>query len=175
MKKSTTINMVISALFIAIGILLPQMFHSLGMSGTIFLPMHIPVLLCGLICGWRYGALVGIIIPLFSSVLTGMPPIYPVGVSMAFELAAYGAASGILSKKTNTMVALLVSMALGRIVSGLATLILLSLSGKVFALQAFLTGAFVTALPGIILQIILIPIIMLGLKKSKIIDKVISA
>ncbi|MEG3041536.1 MAG: ECF transporter S component, partial [Clostridium sp.] len=105
MKKSTTINMVISALFIAIGILLPQMFHSLGMSGTIFLPMHIPVLLCGLICGWRYGALVGIIIPLFSSVLTGMPPIYPVGVSMAFELAAYGAASGILSKKTNTMVA----------------------------------------------------------------------
>lgn len=175
MKTTTTISMVISALFIALGILLPITFHSLGISGFVFLPMHIPVLLCGLICGWRYGALVGIIIPLLSSVLTGMPPIYPTSVSMAFELAAYGAASGILSKKTNTMVALLVSMALGRVVSGLANVILLSLSGKAFALETFLTGAFVTALPGIILQIVLIPIIMIGLKKSKIIDKVISA
>lgn len=175
MKKTTTINMILSALFIALGIVLPMAFHSLGMAGTIFLPMHIPVLLCGFICGWRYGVLAGIITPLLSSIFTGMPPLYPVGVSMCIELATYGGIAGFLSSKTSTIVSLIGAMLVGRVAAALANIVLLSLAGNSFVLQAFLTSTFVTALPGILIQLILIPAIMLGLKKSNILNKVMTA
>lgn len=175
MKKTTTINMILSALFIALGIILPMAFHSLGMAGSIFLPMHIPVLLCGFICGWRYGILAGIITPLLSSIFTGMPPLYPIGISMCFELATYGGMAGFLSSKTNTIVSLLGAMIAGRASAALATIILLGLTGKSFVLPAFLTSTFVTAIPGIIIQLILIPAIVLGLKKSNILNKVMTA
>lgn len=170
MKKSSTFNIILAGFFIALGVLLPVAFHSLGLAGSIFLPMHIPVILAGLICGPIYGAGVGFIVPFLSSVTTGMPPIYPVAVFMAFELAAYGALSGYLIKKANVYVALLGAMLGGRVVLGVAQGILLGFFGNGFALSGFITGAFVTALPGIIVQIILIPLIYIGLKKGKVID-----
>lgn len=173
MKKSSTLKLVLAGFFTAIGIALPVAFHALSLSGSIFLPMHIPVLLCGLICGWKYGLVTGVIIPFLSSILTGMPPIYPVAISMAFELATYGAVIGLLSKKTNTIVALIVSMLSGRAVLGIANVILLSLSGKTYAWPAFISGAFVTAMPGIIIQLILVPAIFAVLKKSKQLERVI--
>ena len=175
MKKQTTINMILSALFIALGVTFPIAFHSLGLAGPIFLPMHIPVLLCGLICGWKYGALVGFTVPLLSSMFTGMPVLFPIGITMCFELCTYGAVAGLLANKKNIFVSLICSMITGRVVSGIANVILLSLSGKGFVLNSFLAGAFITALPGIIVQLILIPVIMMALKKAKILNKVMTA
>jgi len=137
-----------------------------------FLPMHIPVLLCGLVCGWRYGMITGIIVPIISSFLTGMPPLYPVGIAMALELAAYGAIIGILSERMNVIAALVGAMLGGRVVLGISNVILMGLAGKSYAFSAFIAGAFVTALPGIILQLILIPAIYLILEKSNLLKKV---
>ena len=159
MKKSTTLPLVLAAMFTALGVLLPIALHPFGVTGQALLPMHIPVLLCGFLIGWKYGALVGFIVPLLSSLFTGMPPAYPVGISMALELAAYGFFAGII-------VSLVGSMLAGRAVMGIANLVLLGISGKPYLFSTFLTGAFVTALPGIILQLILIPAILLALKKA---------
>ncbi|MGL6174778.1 MAG: ECF transporter S component, partial [Cellulosilyticaceae bacterium] len=141
MKKQTTVGLILAALFTALGVLFPMVFHAFGMGGPIFLPMHIPVLLCGLICGWRYGGLVGLIVPFLSSILTGMPPIYPVAVYMAIELITYGIVSGVLIKKYNTLVALIGAMLVGRMVLGIGQFVILGLSGKVFGLAGFLTSA----------------------------------
>lgn len=173
MKKSSTQRLVLAGLFTAIGIALPVAFHALSLSGSVFLPMHIPVLLCGLICGWRYGLVTGIIIPLLSSFITGMPPIYPVAVAMAFELSTYGAVIGLLSKKTNVFASLIIAMLSGRAVLGIANVILLSLSGKTYAWSVFISGAFITALPGIIVQLILVPLIFTVLQKNKYLERVI--
>lgn len=167
MKKSSTQRLVLAGLLTAVGIALPVAFHALSLSGSIFLPMHIPVLLCGLICGWKYGLAAGAVVPLLSSILTGMPPLYPVATAMAFELATYGAVIGLASKKTNTFVALIIAMLSGRAVLGVSNVVLLSLSGKSYAWSAFISGAFVTALPGIIIQLILIPLIYAAVQKNR--------
>lgn len=172
MKKNTTRQLILAALFTALGVILPTAFHSIGMAGPIFLPMHIPVLLCGLIVGWQYGALVGLIVPFISSILTGMPPIYPMAVYMAFELATYGMVSGLLSKKYSSLISLVGAMIFGRVVLAIVQFIIMGFSGNAFVLNTFLTSSFVTALPGIIVQIILIPIIMFALKKSGVLNKV---
>ena len=88
--KQTTQNFVLAAMFMALGLVLPFLTGQIQQIGNMLLPMHLPVLVCGLICGWQYGAVVGFVLPLLRFVLFGMPPIYPMGVSMAFELAAYG-------------------------------------------------------------------------------------
>ena len=158
-------KLVQSALFVAIGILLPMVFHSIQGAGAIFLPMHIPVLICGLYCGYKYGALCGLITPLLSSLLTQMPPIYPTGVAMTLELMTYGTISGLLHKKYNVFLSLILSMLAGRAVSGIANTILFGLAGKPYGLETFLTASFVKALPGIVIQLIFIPIIVTLLEK----------
>lgn len=172
MKKNATLKLVLASLFTALGLLIPSVFHMFSLGGPIFLPMHIPVLLCGLICGWQYGILVGFIVPLLSSAFTGMPPMFPFAVSMAVELAAYGAVAGLLSKKYNVFISLVGAMLAGRAVSGVATAVLMGVAGKPFMLSGFLTGAFATALPGIIIQLVAIPLIMVALDKSKVLEKV---
>lgn len=151
-------KMSISALFLALGLLLPTAFHIFTPNaGAILLPMHIPVLLCGFICGPIYGALIGIMTPLLSSMLMGMPPLYPTAIAMVFELMTYGWLSGWLMKRYQIYVSLLFTMISGRIVSGLMNLILLSYMGKAYTLELFLGAAIVTAIPGILLQLVLIP------------------
>ena len=166
-----TKKLVISGLLLALTLLLPFLTGQIPQIGQMLSPMHIPVLLCGFICGWPYGLVVGLIAPLLRSILFQMPPMYPVAVSMAFELAAYGLFSGLfykyLPKKTiNIYVSLILSMLIGRIVWGIA-MYFITLSKSEFSFQLFLTGAFVKTLPGIILHILLIPAILIPLKKSK--------
>lgn len=170
----TTKKLVLSGLFIALGLILPIFTHAIGL-GTNVLPMHLPVLICGFVCGWPYGLTVGVITPLLSSVMTGMPPIFPVALAMALELAAYGAMAGLLYKafpKKNVFiyVSLIISMIFGRVIWGTAMLAFLGLSGKAFTWAAFMGGAFVESLPGIVIQIILIPILIIALKKAKLIE-----
>ncbi len=169
MKNFKTQRIVLAGLFTALGLVLPIAFHSLTISGAVFLPMHIPVLLTGLVCGWQFGLIVGIIVPLLSSIMTGMPPIYPVAVAMAFELAAYGIVIGLVSRKANTIVALIAAMITGRVVLGIANVILLNMAGKSYAWSMFISGAFVTAFPGIVIQLILVPLIYTVLQKNKLI------
>ena len=184
-KQSRGIRkLVLSAMFMAIGLVLPFITGQIQQVGNMLLPMHIPVLLCGLICGWQYGAVVGFILPLLRYVLFGMPPIFPTGVSMTFELAAYGAVIGLimqqLSKKNtvgtgkkyvlNLYLALIGAMLAGRIVWGLVRFILARATIQPFTLEMFMAGAFLTAVPGIIVQLILIPGIMAALKRAGVLN-----
>ncbi|BDF59363.1 membrane protein [Christensenellaceae bacterium] len=165
--KNETKKLVAAALCLAAGMLLPMVFHAFGAAaGQVFLPMHIPVLVCGLICGWKYGGICGFILPLLSSFATGMPPLYPVGVVMMFELCTYGIVSGIMYRRTNVYVSLIVAMLAGRAVSGVLNTILLGMAGTPYSFEIFLTNAFVVALPGIAIQIVVIPVLVLLLKKT---------
>lgn len=134
--------------------------------------MHIPVLLCGLICGWQYGATVGFILPILRYVMFGMPPIYPTGISMAFELAAYGAIAGFLYARSRwqCIVALyrclVIVMVGGRLVWGAVMVLLFGMAGNAFTWQAFMAGAFLNAIPGVVLQFVLIPAIMVALDRT---------
>lgn len=177
-------KLVLSAMFMAIGLVLPFITGQIQQIGNMLLPMHIPVLLCGLICGWQYGAIVGFILPLLRYALFGMPPIFPTGVSMTFELAAYGAVIGLmmqwLSRKNTTgngknyvlnlYLALIGAMLAGRIVWGLVRFILAQATMQPFTLEMFMAGAFLTAIPGIIVQLILIPGIMAALKRAGVLN-----
>ena len=171
MKKINTTRLIYAAICIAIGILLPQINKMIPVAniGAILSPMHIPVLLSGFLCGVPYAAFVGFILPLLNFTLTGMPPIYPIGLSMMFELAAYGMISAFLYKvtKNNLWISLIGAMIGGRIVMGIANAILFGLAGKPYGFSAFISAAFVTALPGIIIHLIVIPAILYALKKAK--------
>lgn len=173
--KPSLKKIITSGVLLALCLLLPLLTGQIPQIGSALSPMHIPVLICGLVCGWPYGLAVGFIAPLLRSVAFGMPPLFPTATAMAFELAAYGAASGIFYKLLPKKVvflytSLIGAMLTGRVVWGIATLICLGVSGGTFTLQAFLAGAFINAVPGIICHILLIPPIVLGLKKAKLAD-----
>ena len=164
-------NIALSAMFLAIGLLLPLLTGQVPQIGRMLLPMHIPVLLCGLICGWQYGGTVGFTLPFLRNVLFGMPPM-PGAISMAFELAIYGIVIGILYSHSRRKCifslyrSMLVAMLAGRIVWGLAQTALLGIVGKGFTWQMFMAGAFFDAIPGILLQLTLIPAIMVVLNRA---------
>lgn len=172
MKKLPVKNLVLTALCLALGILLPIVFHAIG-AGSALLPMHIPVLLCGLLCGWQYGGLCGFLTPMLSSLLTGMPPAFPTAPAMMLELCAYGVLAGLLYRKfaANLYLSLVGAMLGGRIVSGLANALLMGIAGRPYGLSAFLTAAFVTGLPGIIIQIAVIPFLIIILQKARLVPK----
>ena len=171
----TTKKWIYSGLFLALAMILPFLTGQIPSIGNMLLPMHLPAFLCGLICGFPYGALVGFISPLLRYVLFGMPPIFPTGIAMAFELLTYGLVSGLVYSRFKhqnlkaVYLSLITAMLAGRIVWGLATWLLLGYSGKSFTLTMFITSGFVTGLPGIILQLILVPAIMIVLNKTRLI------
>ena len=167
-----TYKLVLSALFLALCLVLPIVTGGIPAIGNMLLPMHIPVLLCGLLCGWQYGLVIGFVAPLLRSVLFGMPPMYPVAIAMAFELAAYGLIIGLVYAAVHKRgvaalyISLLAAMVGGRLVWGLAEVVLLGMAGNAFTLQAFLSGALLTAVPGILLQLVLIPAVMVALDRT---------
>ncbi len=160
-----------SAIFLALAYVMPFLTGQIPEIGSMLCPLHIPILLCGFICGWPWGLMVGLIAPLFRSLMLGMPPFFPTAVCMAFELATYGAVAGIMhqilpSKKSCIYASLLVAMISGRLIWGIAMFVCLGLTGSSFTIATFLAGAFTNALPGIIIQIALIPIIVMLLDKK---------
>ncbi len=171
LKKSIQ-NMVIAALMLALGLVLPFVTGQIPQIGNMLLPMHIPVFLCGLMCGPMYGLAVGFVVPLFRSVLFGMPVIYPTAIAMAFELATYGFVSGFLYSRSKWQCVralyrcLIISMISGRVIWAAAEIILLGIGGNMFTWQMFISGAFLNAIPGIVIQLIFIPSIMVALNKS---------
>lgn len=175
MNKFNIKKLVMAGVCLALCFILPFLSGQVPAIGNKLSPMHIPVLICGFICGWQYGAVIGFIAPLLRYLLFGMPPIMPTGLCMAFELAAYGAFAGIfykLLKKTvaNVYLSLLLAMLLGRFVWGLAALIVYRFAAIDFSFNIFLTAAFLNAVPGIICHILLVPAIVLGLKQAGLIE-----
>ena len=157
-----------SALFLALAMVLPFLTGQIPEIGSMLCPMHIPALLCGFMCGWPWGLAVGFISPLLRS-MSGMPPIW-IAIPMAFEMATYGAIAGLLYRKLpktgwRIYASLISAMVAGRLVWGLVKFLLAGLQGTEFSLALFLSGAVTTAIPGIILQLILIPILVVVMKR----------
>lgn len=171
-RKKPIINLTLAAMFMAIGLVLPFLTGQIKQIGSMLLPMHIPVFLCGLICGWQYGLIVGLILPILRSMLFGMPILFPTGIAMAFELATYGVVIGWLysHSRWQCVIALyrcmIMAMLAGRLVWGVVQILLLGMNGNGFTWQMFIAGAFLNAIPGIILQLILIPAIMVALNRT---------
>ena len=163
-------KIVLAGLMIALAIILPFATGQIPQIGSMLLPMHIPVLLCGFICGWKYGLAVGFIVPLLRSMMFGMPPMMT-AIAMAFELAAYGVITGLLykvlpGKKVKVYISLIVAMIVGRIVWGLVSLVIYGITNVVFTWQIFIGGALLNAIPGIILQLIVVPILVMAIEKN---------
>ena len=164
-------KMTYAALYLAIAMVLPFVTGQIPEIGAMLSPMHIPVLLCGFMCGWPWGLAVGLIAPLLRSVVFGMPVMFPGAVAMAFELATYGCISGLLyhllpKKAWCTYAVLVISMIAGRVVWGIARLILAGLSGGSFTWALFIAGAVTNAIPGIILHLVLIPVLVIAMNRA---------
>lgn len=170
-KQINTHTMILAAMFLALAYVLPFLTGQIPQIGSMLCPMHIPVLLCGFVCGWPWGLAVGFIAPLLRAMTLGMPPLFPTGICMAFELATYGAVAGLLhrtlpKKKSSVYGSLLMAMISGRLVWGVAMFICMGFQGGGFGFSAFLTGAVINAISGIIVQIILVPILVMMLDKA---------
>lgn len=172
MKNHKLKKFILSAMFMGLGLVLPFLTGQVQQIGNMLLPMHIPVMLCGLICGPVHGLLIGFSLPLIRSLIFTMPVMYPNAIAMAFELLVYGFVSGGTysfmkpGKLTSIYISLIVSMIAGRIVWGISEVILLGIKDQAFTFNAFIVGGFINAIPGIILQLILIPAIVVALHKS---------
>ena len=172
MKITSVKKLVFTAVSAALCLVLPMAFHAIPNGGSIFLPMHIPVLLCGLICGWPYGLVCGLLGPFLSSIVTGMPPAAMLP-SMMVECGTYGAVAGLLmgllrtgSAAADLYLSMGCAMVLGRVVSGLAKAWILSPGTAPFA---WVTTSLVTGIPGIVLQLILLPAVVFALTRARLI------
>lgn len=175
MRNKALKQLTTSAALLVVALFLPFLTGQIPQIGGMLSPMHIPVLICGMVCGWKYGAMVGFIVPLLRSLIFGMPPLYPTALAMAFELLAYGILAGLfykfLPKKFGYLyVSLIGAMLGGRIVWGIARTVMTLLDGTAFTFDAFLAAGFVQAVPGIILHIVVIPPIVYALGKAHLIE-----
>lgn len=170
--KTNTKKMVITALFLALALILPFVTGRIPKIGKALLPMHIPVILCGFICGPKWGFLIGLTAPVMRSLLFSMPQIFPDAAIMTFELPIYGMMAGLIyaafKKKTwSVYPSLIIAMLAGRLVWGVVRFAFLGLFETEFSLSLFWTVGFANALPGIILQLVLIPFVVIILKKAR--------
>ena len=170
-RKSTLRNMVLTAMFIACALMLPLLTANIDNYGKMLCPMHIPVMICGAVCGWQWGMAAGFISPLLRSLMFTAPAVYPTAVAMAFELAAYGAViaimlkflSGKAEKLASVYISLVTAMIVGRLVLALANFTLLGLADTPYSWDLFVSSAVVTAVPAIVLQFAVVPPIVYAL------------
>ncbi len=174
-KMSNVKKSIITAVCIALCYVIPLMFHGIQNAGNIFCPMHIPVFICGLICGWQYGLLCGIAGPALSSALSSMPPV-AILPSMMVELAAYGTAAGLMMKLVRTKstyadlyISLIVAIVCGRVLAGLAKALIFARGS--YSMSAWIAGSVVTSWPGTVIQLVFIPTIVFALMKSHLIPE----
>ena len=163
-------KLVSAALCLALCLVLPFLTGQIPQIGSALAPMHLPVLLAGFLCGPWWALAVGLIAPPLRYVLFGMPP-FPAFAAMAFELGTYGLIAGLLyrhlpKKTSNIYVSLVGAMLAGRAVWGIAMTVIMGLKGSAFGWAAFVSGAFVGAVPGIIVQLVLIPVLVVALQKA---------
>ena len=161
-----TYKLVLSAMFLAAGIVLPFFTGQIPQIGNLLLPMHFIVFLCTYLCGWQHGTTIGFILPLLRSFMFGAPVLYPTAMAMSLELCVYGLVTGVIyqtAKRRNILMiyaSMITAMICGRIVWGLAELFLLGIKSEAFTFEMFILAAFINALPGILIQLTLIPTIV---------------
>lgn len=169
-RQNKSLNIALSAMFLALAYVMPFLTGQIPQIGSMLCPMHIPVILCGFVCGAPWGLIVGFTAPLLRSLTLGMPPLFPTAFAMAFELAAYGLLTGIMyrvlpKKKICIYCALLIAMIAGRAVWGTVMFICMGLDASAFSFATFFAGAVTNAIPGIIIQILLIPVLIMLMEK----------
>jgi len=182
-KMSTTRKLVVTAMLIALCVVLPMAFHTIPRAGSILLPMHIPVLLAGLVCGWKFGLITGAVGPILSTMLTGMPPTMAIASLMSIELAVYGLVTGVMiyfvrtrSATLDLYVSLVVAMLVGRIIAGFAQYIYFFGGTYVnevwtanYTMGLWASSYFVTSLPGLVIQLAFIPSVVMALERERVI------
>ena len=164
-------RMIYAAMYLALAMVLPFITMNIPEIGKALSPMHIPVMLCGFMCGWPWGMAVGFIAPLLRAVTIGMPQLFPDAVGMAFELAAYGFLTGaawrVLPHRPPVLYGTLVfAMVIGRLVWGIARAVIMGITGNAFTFGMFIGGALLNAIPGIILHIVLIPLLVMAMERA---------
>ncbi len=172
MKRKQIQKLVYSALFLALALVLPLLTGQIPQIGRALCPMHLPVLLCGFLCGWPWGMAVGFAAPFLRFAIFSAPPM-PNGIAMAFELAAYGFLAGFLSRRltqkpVGVYASLVLAMVGGRIVWGVVRFLMAGLQGSEFPMSAFLAGAVLNSLSGIVLQLVLVPLLVLALRRASV-------
>lgn len=176
-RRTASYQLAISALLLAVGLILPLLLGQTTVLGQAISPLHIPALLCGLTCGWSWGAALGVVLPLLRSFLFGMPPI-PVAIPMACEMAVYGALTGLLypallkiirsrSHLPAMLVSILVAMFAGRIIGGAAKACVMGFQGNHYTLQAFVAAYFTGTAVGAIIHLVTVPAAALALERAK--------
>ena len=171
-----TKNMILAAMMLALSWLMPFLAALNPTIAKIISPMHIPIFLCGFLCDLPWSPIVGFAAPLLRSLTTGMPALYPNALAMSFELATYGMVTTLLiralpDRPMSVYLSLIGAMIAGRLVWGVASLALYGLGGTPFTLQMFLAGAFINAAPGIAVHIVVIPAIILALRRAKLLPR----
>ena len=175
-RKSGLYSLLVTAILLAVGIVLPFLTGNVQVLGQAISPLHIPVLICGLTCGWCWGMGLGIVLPLLRSVLFGMPPLVPVAIPMAFEMAAYGALCGLLypmlSKKMSKtcwamLIAMVIAMLAGRLVGGAAKAVVMGIQGNAYTFPAFVTAYFVNTAVGAVIHLLVVPLVVTALEKAR--------
>lgn len=174
-KMSVVKKSIITAVCIALCYVVPLLFHGVQNAGRVFLPMHLPVFLCGLICGWQYGLLCGLAGPALSSLLTSMPPAAMLP-SMMLELAVYGCVSGLMMRFIRTKnayadlyISLIAALLCGRVVAGLMQALIFSKGA--YSMTAWVSGYVVTSWPGTLIQLVLLPSVVFALMKAHLIPE----
>ena len=174
MKLSYTKRLVLTAVCAALCVILPMAFHAFPGGGNVFLPMHIPVLLCGLMCSWPYGLICGLLGPALSCLLTQMPPVASLP-SMMVECAVYGCVSGAMMVLVRTRriyadlyISMSTAMVAGRVASGFAKAFIFAPGTPIFA---WVTTSLVEGLPGIAIQLVLLPTIVYALMRAKLLPR----
>ena len=176
-RRSALYKMVVTALLLAIGLVLPLLLGQVEVLGQAISPLHIPALLCGLTCGWGWGAALGAVLPLLRSVIFGMPPM-PIAIPMAFEMAVYGALTGLLypvfrkviRSRTHLpamLVSMIIAMILGRVAGGAAKACVMGFQGNSYTFQTFIAAYFTGTAVGAVIHLIVVPAVALALEKAK--------
>ncbi len=173
--KSNLQKLTLTAMLLAMGVILPFFFGQIPQIGSMLLPMHIPVFLCAFVCGWRYGVPMAVILPLLRSILFARPNLYPEAISIALEMATYAFVAGFLYSRSKWQClralyrAMLLAMVAGRVVRAVVQLSLLGVADLPVSFGAFFTGVIVAGAPGIILQLVVVPAGMLLFHKTKLV------
>ena len=173
MNRSYIKKTVLSALFLALGFILPMLIGQIPAIGQMLLPMHIPVFICAFVCDGRYGATVGFVLPILRSLLFSVPVMYPTATTVAFEMGTYGLIAGALYAKSKRKsipalyFSMLVAMIFGRCVRCVAEIVLLGFAGNTFVWKVFFSGVILNAIPGILLQLVIVPAVLLLIRKVK--------
>lgn len=171
-EKNYVKRLVIAGLMLAVGVIVPYIFHTTGIPGTVFLPMHIPVLLGGFLLPPHLAILLGMLTPLLNSFISGMPVLFPIAIIMVFELGFYGLIASLLYRKLKipSFLSLIIAMIVGRMIAGATVFVLAAFFALELDPMTFIIGATSTGLPGIIIQLILVPTLIHSITKYTTID-----